>query len=79
MKTYTVIVGRPDYVSDDQLTDTYMTSLEAENAAQAGELACREAAETDSEDLEDEYDPDDYVVVCTLIGQHNDFSGRTDV
>lgn len=82
LKTYTVIVGRPDYVSDNQLSDTYMTSLQAENAEQAGELACAECARVDSKDMyddESEYDPSDYVVVCTLLGEHSDFNGRTDV
>lgn len=78
MNTYTVIVGRPDYVSDNPVADTYMTSLEAENAAAAGDAAVLECAEVDSFGEEDTNDPEDYIIVAVIAGEHKDIQGRTD-
>ncbi len=79
MTTYTIIVGRPDYVSDNPLTDTYMTSVEAENAADAGVKAVRECAEVDSFGEDDINNPDDYVIVAVIAGEHSDIQYRTDL
>jgi len=78
---YTVIVGRPDYVSDNPLGDTYMTSLSAQTADQAGDEALKECAETDSREAgqDEDNDVDDYVIVAVIAGKHTDIQGRTDV
>ena len=76
---YTVIVGRPDYVSDNPLGDTYMTSLSAQTAEQAGDEALKECAETDSAGQDEDNDVDDYVIVAVIAGKHTDIQGRTDI
>jgi hypothetical protein len=78
---YTVIVGRPDYVSDNPLGDTYMTSLSAQTAEQAGDEALKECAETDSREAgqDEDNDVDDYVIVAVIAGKHTDIQGRTDL
>lgn len=78
-RTYTVIVGRPDYVSDYQLSDTYMTSIKALSAELAGLLAQAEAADQDSFGEDDPYNPDDYVVVAVIRGKHDDIKEREDL
>ncbi len=79
MKTYTVIVGRPDYISDHPVGDTYMTAVEAENAADAGVKAVGECVATDSEGPDDVNNPDDYVIVAVIAGKHSDIQERTDI
>lgn len=75
-RIYTVIVGRPDYLVD-KIGGTYMTSMEAANAAEAGDLARKECSLADADDTTP--DPDDYVVHLVIAGTHNDLTGRTDV
>jgi hypothetical protein len=76
---YTVIVGRPDYVSDNPVDDTYMTSVYAQTAKAAGLEAIRECAETDSAAQEDVNDVGDYTIVAVIAGKHQDIQGRTDL
>lgn len=75
-RLYTVIVGRPDYLVD-RIGETYMTSMEATNAAEAGDLARKECSLADADDTTPE--PDDYVVHLVIAGIHSDLTGRTDV
>lgn len=76
MKTYTVILLRPDYIAGTFGQDTYMTSLEAESVEDAEKLAQMEAFELDipQEDRGD-YDDDasdGYFVIAVIEGTHMD-------
>lgn len=75
MKSYTVIVGRPDYITDDPINDTYMTSIFASSVRFAQNEAKREAWVEDNQggDEEDAIgEPDDYVIIAVIEGKHED-------
>lgn len=75
---YTVIVGRPDHISDTPVSDTYMTSIRATTAKQAGLEALKECADVDASESENDGDTDGYVIVAVIAGKHSDIQGRTD-
>ena len=78
MNTYTVIIGRPDHISDDPVSDTYMTSVYAATAKQAGLEALQECANVDASESEEDGNTDGYVIVAVIAGKHKDIQGRTD-
>lgn len=73
-KAWTVLLSRPDYITDDQL-DTYMTTVEANSAAAAAKAAQTEAYEADHDETEREEgigSADDYAVLVVIEGDHKD-------
>lgn len=75
MKTYTVIVGRPDTISDDPITDTFLTYVEGACITYVQDEAKREAWRTDNEGQDEDDavgDPLDYVIVAVIEGIHKD-------
>lgn len=67
-KTYTVLLQRPDYLSDNPGLDTYMTTVRAMTVAEAQTAAQLEAAQADNNDL----DRDDYAVLLVIEGERSD-------
>lgn len=61
---FTVIVGRPDDVSDNPITDTYMDHVMATDPVHANALACAAACVQDDEVGRE----NDYVVIATFLG-----------
>jgi hypothetical protein len=79
MKTYTVLLLRPDYVADDYGTDTYMTHVDAPTVAAAQAAAQREAVLMDYSPQDEPIDEEeilehmpDYAVLMVIEGKHMD-------
>lgn len=80
MKPYTVVVLRPDYVTDNNPQEIYFTHVTAENPVQAGRMAREEAWFVDNDDKianDDLREVEDYVVLVTLEGHHEDAAYKT--
>lgn len=74
MKQYTVIVARPDYISDGP-TDTYMAHVEADNVAKAQAQAQLETFEADTGPDDEEFGSyEDYAIVAVFVGHLQDIS-----
>jgi hypothetical protein len=73
-KFYTVIVGRPDYISDEPLDDTYMTFVKAFDVDEAAILARQEAYDVDNDQIDSSSSIDDYVIVAIMLGKQPDIS-----
>ena len=73
MKTYTVLLLRPDYISNAYGADTYMTHFVAASAAKAEDMARAEAHQIDTSDGQGpDVDPLDYAVLMVIEGKHMD-------
>jgi len=78
MKTYTILLMRPDYAAYQYGEDTYMTHIEADNVSTAQKKAQAEVWNLDvaGEDVDDVADrsgnPDDYAVLMVIEGKHMD-------
>lgn len=77
MSAWTVLLARPDYIADDNL-DTYMTHVEAKDAAQAVRRAQGEAIRMDYDgpgqlrEFAECHDRDDYAPLLVIEGRHMD-------
>ena len=71
MALYTAILLRPDYVTDNYGTDTFMETVEAEDPTKALAEVRRLAIEADGDDVTD---PTDYFCIALLAGQHSDIN-----
>ncbi len=68
---YTVLLLYPDYMAETFGQETYMTTVTADNVTQAKRLAQEEvAAENKAEN------PDDFLVLCVLAGEHDDIKDQ---
>jgi hypothetical protein len=77
MKTYTVILLRPDHATDNYGQDTFMEHVEAEDPARALAEARRLVLEADSSgdaEIDESIDPRDYFCIALIEGQHNDLN-----
>lgn len=80
MNNYTVLLLRPDYIASEFGKDTYLAHVVANGVEEAQKLAQAKAWSSDNDDAEAEdrdmsYDaPDDYHVLFTTIGHHEDLS-----
>lgn len=73
MKPYTVLVARPDYVSDDQLGDLFRAHVESDSPTLAAKLGAHEAWYSDSDNGDDEdIRVDDYRVIAIFEGHLDD-------
>lgn len=73
MKTYTVLLLRPDYISNAYGADTYMTHIEASSVLEAEDFVRAEAHQIDTLDGEGaDVDPLDYAVLMVIEGRHMD-------
>ena len=70
IKTYSVLLARPDYIADGP-TDTYWTSFAAASPELAVRYARIEAAGCDGIE---EGDLDDYAVLLVIEGKHQDLN-----
>lgn len=68
---YTILLQRPDYVSDNYNLDTYFTTVWGATVEAAVATARLEAAIAD--ELE-ECDLDDYAVLLVIAGDHEDLN-----
>lgn len=76
LKPYTVLLLRPDYVTDNYGLDTYLAHAWAKDGpGQAVQTARAEAVELDCPgSLLDGADPDDYAVLAVFEGHLNDLN-----
>lgn len=75
MKTYTILLLRPDYIADEFGKDTYLTHVRAESVETAEVAAQVEAYTGDCEGCtEDELAEnfEDYAILLVIEGQHLD-------
>lgn len=76
---YTVILMRPDYMTDNYGQDTWMQAVKAKDPEEAVKLARGECLIADNEGL-DEGDADfygstdDYFVIAVIRGKHYDLN-----
>ncbi len=68
LRPYTVLVLRPDYMTDGHGQDTYLAHVEATSPAQAQRMARREAAAADRSEQPSE----DYYILLVIEGHHHD-------
>lgn len=73
MKTYTVILMRPDWACNFP-HDTFMESCEAGNPTEALAKVRAMAMEIDGLDEEEGDDPTDYFCIAVIEGDHNDLN-----
>lgn len=73
MSNYTVLLLRPDYIADVFGHDTYLAHVVANGVELAMAAGQEEAAFADVEEG-CEVTPDDYHVLFTTIGHHEDLS-----
>lgn len=74
---YTVILLRPDYMTDNYGQDTWMDSVKARDPEEAVELARGQCHLADNEGLGDDDDlgyPDEYFVIAVIRGKHDDLN-----
>lgn len=68
---YTVILLRPDYVTNNYGQDTYMECVEAADPSAALAEVRRMVIEVDGDDGAGA-DPTDYFCIALIEGEHND-------
>lgn len=66
-KTYTVLVLRPDYESQNYGQDTFLSHVDAPTVLEAQRIARQEAADADQCDA-----PQDYHIQLVVEGHHFD-------
>ncbi len=76
---YTVILLRPDYMTNNYGQDTWMEAVKAKDPEEAVKLARGECHLADNEGLDaDDGDfhgsPDDYFVIAVIRGKHDDLN-----
>lgn len=71
MTTFTILLARPDWASDNYGLDTFLTTAEGDTPQAAVDAARLEAARADSFE---EIDLIDYAVLIVIAGEHDDLS-----
>ena len=71
MSTYTILLQRPDYLSDNYGLDTFLTTAEGDTPQAAVDAARLEAAIADGFE---EIDLEDYAALIVIAGEHDDLS-----
>jgi hypothetical protein len=74
MKTYTILLLRPDYMTDNYVRDTYLTSAKGKTVEDAIIKARLEAVREDDPTADPEDATDDYAVLLCIEGDHDDLT-----
>lgn len=72
MSTYTVLLLYPDYLADDP-GETFMGCVQAAGVQEAIKAVQREAYKVNEDDASD---PDDFLCLCVIEGDHIDIKDR---
>jgi hypothetical protein len=78
MKTYTVLLLYPEFMTDSFGTDTYMTSVQAEDVKNAQRAAQQEMVDAHQDmEISPPLRLDDFEVIMVIEGQHSDIKEPT--